>query len=150
MNRSLIFGDIEVSKRQFYNSKNEVKLNLVDVNNIVVSNKVKGNKETSKYFIGYIHDISESVALLCIILPQMSGYIKYFENGGKNMSFKIEGDKVIRFGIKLNNYWVVNFILNQFMMTVILRPKRKHLVILLKHCLVEMKFLKKEWNILKY
>ena len=27
---------------------------------------------------------------LCIILPQMSGYIKYFDNGGKNMSFKIE------------------------------------------------------------
>ena len=27
---------------------------------------------------------------LFVILPQMSGYIKYFENGGKNMSFKIE------------------------------------------------------------
>ena len=27
---------------------------------------------------------------LCIILPQMSGFIKYFEDGGKNMSFKIE------------------------------------------------------------
>ena len=24
----------------------------------------------------------------------MSGWIKYFENGGKNMSFKIEGDSV--------------------------------------------------------
>ena len=102
MNRSLIFGDIEVSKRKFYNSKNEIKLNLVDVNNIVVSNKVKGNKETSKYFIDYIHDISESVALLCIMLPQMSGYIKYFENGGKNMSFKIEGDKVY---VKYNQIW---------------------------------------------
>ena len=29
-----------------------------------------------------------------IILPQMSGYIKYFENGGKNMSFKIEEECV--------------------------------------------------------
>ena len=27
---------------------------------------------------------------LCIILPQMSGFIKYFDGGGKNMSFKIE------------------------------------------------------------
>ena len=26
----------------------------------------------------------------CIFLPQISGYIKYFENGNKNMSFKIE------------------------------------------------------------
>ena len=30
-----------------------------------------------------------------IILPQMSGYIKYFENGGKNMSFVIKGDDVL-------------------------------------------------------
>ena len=26
---------------------------------------------------------------LCVILSQMSGYIKYFENGGKNILFKI-------------------------------------------------------------
>ena len=31
---------------------------------------------------------------LCIILPQMSGYIKHFENCGKNMSFLIKDDKV--------------------------------------------------------
>ena len=36
----------------------------------------------------------EIVKPLCIILPQMSGYIKYFENGGKNMSFLIKYDKV--------------------------------------------------------
>ena len=88
MNKSIIFDDIEVSKKSFYDGKKAIKLNLVGVNNIVVSNKVKGNNETSKYFIGYLHDISESVTPLCIILPQMSGYIKYFENGVKNMSFK--------------------------------------------------------------
>ena len=31
---------------------------------------------------------------LCIILPQMSGNIKYFENRGKNMSFLIKDGKV--------------------------------------------------------
>ena len=31
---------------------------------------------------------------LCIILPQMSGYIKYFENVGKNMSFLIKDNEV--------------------------------------------------------
>ena len=30
------------------------------------------------------------------ILPQMSEYIKYFENGGKNMSFMIEDDSVLQ------------------------------------------------------
>ena len=32
----------------------------------------------------------------------MSGYIKYFENGGKNMSFKIEDENVY---IKYNQIW---------------------------------------------
>ena len=45
-----------------------------------------------KYFIGYQE--GEIVKPLCIILPQMSRYIKYFENGGKNMSFLIKNDKV--------------------------------------------------------
>ena len=39
---------------------------------------------------------------LYIVLPQMSGYIKYFENGGKNMSFKIDDDSVY---IKYNQIW---------------------------------------------
>ena len=32
----------------------------------------------------------------------MSGYIKYFENGGKNMFFMIEDDNVL---IKYNETW---------------------------------------------
>ena len=46
------------------------------------SNKVKNDNETSKYFIGYLNDIDD-VSPLCIISPQMDGYIKYFEDGGK-------------------------------------------------------------------
>ena len=39
MNRSLIFGDIEVSKKEFYNDKKAIFLSLVDINNIIVSNR---------------------------------------------------------------------------------------------------------------
>ena len=39
---------------------------------------------------------------MCIILPQMSGYIKYFENSGKNMSFVIRDDDVLD---KYNKIW---------------------------------------------
>ena len=74
---------------------------MIDLNKIVLSNKVKGNNEKSKYFIGYMDDIS-AVTPLYIVLPPISGYIKYFENGGKNMSFKIEDDSVY---IKYNQIW---------------------------------------------
>ena len=64
----------------------------VNVDQIVISDKFKHNNESFKYFIGYQE--GEIVKPLCIILPQMSGYIKYFENGGKNMSFLIKDDEV--------------------------------------------------------
>ena len=38
------------------------------------------------------------------MLPQMNGYIKYFENGGKNMSFLIKNDEV---GEKYEEIWDV-------------------------------------------
>ena len=101
MNKTLVFNDVEMSKKEFYHAKKAIPLNLVDINNIVVSNKVKNNNETSKYFIGYLNDIDD-VSPLCIILSQMDGYIKYFENGGKNMSLKIEDDEVY---IKYNQIW---------------------------------------------
>ena len=78
----LNFGDVEVSKKEFYESKKAVNLSEVDVNKIAVSNKIKGNNETSEVFIR------------CIILPQINAWIKYFENGGKNLSFNIEDDSV--------------------------------------------------------
>ena len=56
----LIFGDIEVS---FYESKKAVNLSEIDVNEVVVSNKIKENNETSKVFIGYMDDISGIVTL---------------------------------------------------------------------------------------
>ena len=59
----------------------------VIVDQIVVSEKFKHNNECFKYFIGYQE--GEIVKPLCIILPQMSGYIKYFEKSGKNMSFRL-------------------------------------------------------------
>ena len=79
----LIFDDVEVSKKEFYESKRAVNLSKVSADKIVVSNIIKGNNETNKVFIGYNSDITDIVGPLCIILPQMSGWIKHFENGGK-------------------------------------------------------------------
>ena len=59
----------------------------VSVVQIVLSDKFKHNNEGLKHFIGYQE--GEIVKPLCIILPQMSGYVKYFENGGKKCLFLI-------------------------------------------------------------
>ena len=95
----LVFGDIEVTKKEFYENKKGMKLKDVIIENIVVS-KIKVNDVISKVFIGYI--IDDNVVPLVLLLPVMSGWIRYFENGGKNMSFKIVNDVVY---VKYKNIW---------------------------------------------
>ena len=95
-----MFNDIEVSQKDFHASRQAIPLNLVDVNNIVISKRVKNSNDTCKYYIGNL--IDDVIRPLCVILPQTSGYIKYFENGGKNMSFKIEDEDVY---LKYNEIW---------------------------------------------
>ena len=56
-------------------------LDSVDLNKIVVSNKWKINDTTYKYLCGYLN--YDVIQPLCVNLPQMNGYIKYFDDGGK-------------------------------------------------------------------
>ena len=64
----------------------------IDLDQIIISEKFRHNDVGFKQFIDYLED--EIIKPLCIILPQMSRYIKYFENGSKNMSFLIRDDEV--------------------------------------------------------
>ena len=89
---TLKFNNIRVNKKKFHLSKEPIDLMSVNVDQIVISDKFKHNNEGFKYLIGYQE--GEIVKPLCIILPQMSGYIKYFEYEGKNMSFFIKDDEV--------------------------------------------------------
>ena len=90
--KTLKFNNIRDNKKFFLKSKQPIDIRSVNVDQIVIFDKFKHNNEGFKYFIGYQED--ENVKPLCIILPQMSVYIKYFEYGGMNMSFVIKDDKV--------------------------------------------------------
>ena len=96
-----MLNDIEVNKKNFYASKKAIPLSSAHTNNIVISYRIKHNDDRFKYFIGYLHD-DDLIRSLCVILPQMSGYIKHFENGEENMSFKHEDEDVY---LKCNEIW---------------------------------------------
>ena len=85
------FGNKEVNKKEFYSSKQAISLDSLDLNKIVVSKKWKIDDTTYKYFCGYLNN--DVIKPLCVILPQMNGYIKYFNDGGKNMSFVTDDEK---------------------------------------------------------
>ena len=73
--QTLKFGDVVASKKEFHASKQATALNLVDTDRIVLLDN----------FIGYLDD-DDIIRPLCLISPQMNGYIKYFDDDGKNVS----------------------------------------------------------------
>ena len=100
--RKIKLGNKEVNKKEFYSSKQAISLDFVDLNKIVVSKKWKINDTTYKHICGYLNN--DTIQPLRVILPQMDGYIKYFDDGGKNMSFVTDDEKIYE---KYNEIWVV-------------------------------------------
>ena len=97
------FGDKEVDKKTFYSSKEAILLDSVDLGKIVVSSRWKLNDTTYKYFCLYLNN-DGIIKPLCVILPQINGYIKYFDDGRKNMSFVTDDEKVYE---KYDKIWNV-------------------------------------------
>ena len=112
-------------------------LDSVDLSKIVVSSRWKLNDITYKYFCGYLNN--DVIKPLCVILPQMNGYIKYFEDGGKNMPFTTDDEKVYE---KYNEIWNVVKSLLKLKFTV--GPIRND-----KYILAKLKIFKKK-NLTKF
>ena len=98
--RKIKFGDKEINKKEFYSSKQAIPLDSVDLDKIVVSSKWKISVTTYKYICGYLNN--DVVEPLYVILPQMNGYIKYVDDGGKNMSFVTDDEEIYE---KYNEIW---------------------------------------------
>ena len=98
--KTLKFDNIGDNKKEFHKSKQPNNLDLVNVDQIVISDKYKHSDDGFKYLL-----VTKKVRSLnhyvLSYLPQMSGYIKYFEKGGKNV-FLIKDDNVLD---KYNEIW---------------------------------------------
>ena len=92
--RKINLGNKEFNKKEFDSSKQPILLDFVDLSKIVVSKKWKINDTTYKHICGYLNN--DTIQSLCVILPQMDGYIKYFDDGGKNMSFVTDDEKIYK------------------------------------------------------
>ena len=126
------FGDKEVDKKTFYSSKEAILLDSVDLSKLVVSSRWKLNDTTYKYFCGYLNN--DVIKTLCVILPEMNGYIKYFDDGGKNMSFVTDDEKVYE---KYDEIW--NVVKSLLKLTSAASPIRND-----KYILAKLKIFKKK------
>ena len=100
--RKIKFGDKEFFKTKFYSSKQAISLDSVDLCKIVVSKKWKINDATYKYICGYLNN--DTIQPVCVALPQIDGYIKYFDDGEKNVTFVTDDEKIYK---KYNEIWEV-------------------------------------------
>ena len=100
--RKIKFGNKEVHKKEFYSAKQAISLDSVNLNKIVVSKKWKINDTAYKHICGYLNN--DTIQPLRVILPQTDKYIKYFDDGGKNMSFVTDDEKIYE---KYNEIWEV-------------------------------------------
>ena len=94
------FDNKNIKKSDFYKNKKLFRIEDIDVNKIFVSKKESyGTKNAIKYFIGYNNN--NEIKPICIRLPEMIGYAKYFD-GNKTMSFKVIDKQLLK---KYNKIW---------------------------------------------
>ena len=93
MKKTIIkFSDIEIEKQKFHQHKRAISIKNIDINKIVLSNKVSFGKKGFEYFIGY-KDVKKSRPL-CIFLPKMGAYKRDFHET-KSMYFLIKEDELL-------------------------------------------------------
>ena len=89
------FEGKKIKKSEFYKNKKVFKKDEIDVDKILVSKKEPyGTNESIKYCTGY-NDDDDVIRPLCIKLPQMIGYVTYFDSN-KTMSFKVTDKKLLK------------------------------------------------------
>ena len=74
----LTFRDIEIEKNKFYRNKTPIFLKDVDIEKVLISNKISFGEKNYEYFIGYLHD-NHKVKPLRIMLPKTSSYVKSYD-----------------------------------------------------------------------
>ena len=80
----------------FHKNKKPININEVDVERIALSDKKSLNKNSFKYFIGYRHEGNTFPSSLCIELPQMNEYAKYFNKNRKYTNHLVKDEKTLR------------------------------------------------------
>ena len=120
------FGEIKIDKKEYHRSKKPIDLNLIDINNIVASDKIKLGKG-DKYYIGCKDD--EFIRPLCVIFLQISRSIKHFDNSSKKMWFLSENEEFV-----INYYKTWKIITNNYGYKLDIQPvyDKKYIKIKLK------------------
>ena len=88
-------GNIEIEKNTFYCYKSPIFLNDLDIDKVLVSNKISFGEKSYKYFIGYFYN-DHKVKPLYIMLPKTSAYFKSYDGKPQWMYFLDNDDEFLK------------------------------------------------------
>ena len=83
----LMLGDIQIEKNKFYHHKSPIFLQDVDIEKILVSNKISSDEKNYKYFIGCLYNDYKVKPLHIYCFQKMSTYVKSYDGQTKWMYF---------------------------------------------------------------
>ena len=104
------FDSNEIEKYKFHQYKSPILIYIIDINKLVVSNKVSFGKKDFKYLMSYKG--AKKIRALYIFLPKRSAYRRDFDKT-KCITFLIKDEKLLE---KYNEIWknVSNVIKKEF------------------------------------
>ena len=97
----LNFSDIEIGKNKFYHHESPILFKDLDIERVLVSNKISLGEKNCKYFIDYLYN-DQKVKQLHIMLSKTSTYVRSCDGQTKWIYFLIENDDLLK---KHNTIW---------------------------------------------
>ena len=93
---AVYFGENGTIKSAFHKIKRPININEVDIEKLVLSHKKSYSKDSFKYFIGCIHKGNAFPSPLCVNLPQMNAYAKYFDKNNKYINLLVNDKEILK------------------------------------------------------
>ena len=93
---AVCFGENSIIESAFHKNKRPININEVHLEEIVLSHKNSYSKDSFKYFIGYRLKCNAFSSPLCVKLPQMNAYAKYFDKNNKYINLLVNDKEILK------------------------------------------------------
>ena len=90
------FGENGIIKSAFDKIKRPININEIDINEIVLSHKRSYSKDSFKHFIWYRHKSNAFPSPMCVKVPQMNTYAKYFGKNNKYINLLVNDKETLK------------------------------------------------------
>ena len=93
---AVYFKENGIIKSASHKNKRPIKINEINIEEILLSHKKLYSKDSVKYFIGYWHKGNAFPSPLCVKLPQINTYTRYFDKNNKCINLLVNDKEIFK------------------------------------------------------